>query len=140
MPSSFQRFNAFSLALGSKKHNLATDQLKIALCTAANAPVLGNAVLADLVEIAYTNLSTRNITTTSFTQSAGVSKLILADLTLSASGGPVAIWRYAVIYNDTAANKDLIGFYDYGVAGVLLADGENVLVDFDGSAGVLTIG
>lgn len=136
--AAFTKFNSFVEAVAEKKHNLGSDQLVIALCAAANAPVAGNSVLADLTVIAYTNLSSRNLTTSSSAQTSGTYKLVLADLTLTASGGAVAAFQYIVIYNDTATNDELIGFYDRGSA-LTLADGESVVLNFDGSAGVLTI-
>jgi hypothetical protein len=44
--------------LQKKAHNLATDQLTIALSN--SAPTASNTVLANITEITYTNLSTRN--------------------------------------------------------------------------------
>lgn len=138
MPSAaFNRFNSFTLALGSKVHNLASDSLKVALTAAANAPVATNTQLSNLTEISYTNLSTRAVTTTSYTQTSGVAKLILADLTLTASGA-VATFRYVVLYNDTATNKELIGWYDFG-SNVTMANTDTFLIDFDGTNGVFTI-
>ena len=90
--------------------------------------------------MAATNLSGAtpfNITTTSFTQASGTAKLILADLTLTATGA-VGPFRYVVLYSDTATNKELIGFYDYGSA-VTLAAADTFKIDFDASNGVLTI-
>lgn len=110
----------------------------VALCAAANAPVAGNSQLSNLTEISYTNLSSRVVTTTSSSQSSGTYKLVLQDLVLSASGGAVATFRYVVLYNNTATNKELIGWYDYG-GNVTLADGETFTIDFDGSAGALTL-
>lgn len=136
--AAFTKFNSFVEAVAEKKHNLGSDQLVIALCAAANAPVAGNSVLADLTQIAYTNLSSRNLTTASSAQTSGTYKLVINDLTLTASGGAVAAFQYIVIYNDTATNDELIGFYDRGSA-LTLADGESVVLNFDGSAGVLTI-
>ncbi len=136
--AAFTKFNAFVEAVAEKKHNLGSDQLVIALCAAANAPVAGNSVLADLTQIAYTNLSSRNLTTASSAQTSGTYKLVINDLTLTASGGAVAAFQYIVIYNDTATNDELVGFYDRGSA-LTLADGESVVLNFDGSAGVLTI-
>ena len=81
---------------------MGSDTLKIALCAAANAPVAANSVLADLTEIDYTNCSSRDLTVNSSSQTSGTYKLVLADLTLTASGGAVGPFRYAVIYNDTA--------------------------------------
>lgn len=136
--AAFTKFNSFVEAVAEKKHNLGSDQLVIALCAAANAPVAGNSVLADLTQIAYTNLSSRNLTTASSAQTSGTYKLVINDLTLTASGGAVAAFQYIVIYNDTATNDELVGFYDRGSA-LTLADGESVVLNFDGSAGVLTI-
>lgn len=136
--AAFNKFNAFVEALAEKVHNLGSDQIVIALCAAANAPVAGNSVLSDLTEIDYTNCSTRNVSTASSSQTGGTYKLVLDDLTLTAGGGPVGPFRYIVLYNGTAASDNLIGFYDYG-SDLTLADGESLTVDFDGSNGVLTI-
>jgi len=137
--AAFTKIQAFVEALAEKKHDLGADQIVVALCNATNAPdAATDAVLTDLVEIAYTNLSSRNITTTSSAQTGGVYKLTLQDLTLSASGGSVAAFRYVVLYNDTATNDDLIGYYDYG-SEVTLNDGDTFAIDFDDANGVLTL-
>lgn len=136
--ASFNKVNSFVEAVAEKVHNLGSDSLKIALCAAANAPIASNTQLSNLTEISYTNLSSRAITTTSSAQTSGTYKLVLQDLTLTASGGTVATFRYVVIYNDTATNDELIGWYDFG-SNVSLLDGFGLLIDFDGSAGVLTI-
>jgi hypothetical protein len=138
MPTSAAtKFNAFSEALAEKIHNLASDQIMVALTNVL--PVAGSAtVLADIIQVVYTFCSSRVITTTSSLQTSGVYKLILADLTLTATGGSVGPFRYAVIYNNTATNKDLIVFYDYG-SSITIADGETLLLDFDGTNGVLQL-
>lgn len=140
--ASYTKFNPFVEALAEKIHNLGSDQLKIALCATANAPVATNSVLANLTEIDYTNITNggttgRNVTTTSSAQTSGTYKLVLSDLTLTASG-IVPAFQYVVLYNDTATNKDLIGFFDYGSA-VSLAIGDQFIIDFDPTTGVLQI-
>jgi len=132
------KFNCFVEDLAEKVHNLGSDQLVVALCASANAPTTSNTVLANLTQIAYTNLSSRNITTTSSSQTSGAYKLVLADLTLSASGGSVAPFRYVVVYNDTSTSDSLIGYADYG-SDLTLASGESIVLDFDGSAGAIAI-
>ena len=136
--ATYIKFNSFVEALAEKVHNLGSDQLKVALCATANAPVAGNTVLADLTEIAYTNLSSRDLTTVSSAQTSGTYKLVLDDLTLTVSGGSVTAFHYIVIYNDTASNKELIGFYDYGSSAVL-ADGDQFILDFSAVNGVIQI-
>ena len=138
--ATYTKFNQFVGDLAHKVHDLETDQLVVALCASANAPVATNSVLADLTEISYTNLSSRNITTTSSAQTSGTYKLTLTDLVLTASGGSVATFRYVVIYNDTPTSPadPLIAFYDHG-SDVTLADGESFTIDFDGSNGFHTI-
>ncbi len=136
--SSFNKFQSFVEAVAEKKHDLGSDSLVVALCAAANAPTATDAVLADLTQIAYTNLSSRALTQSASAQTSGTYKLTITDLVLTASGGSVAAFRYAVIYNDTASNDELIGYYDYG-EDLTLEDGESLTLDFDSSNGVLTL-
>lgn len=136
--ASFNKFNSFVEALAEKVHNLGSDTLTVALTAAANAPVATNTVLANLTQISYTNCSSRAITTSTSSQTSGTYKLVLADLTLTASGGSVGPFRYVVIYNDTAASDELIGWYDYG-SDITLASGETLTIDFDATNGVLQI-
>jgi len=138
--ATFNKFNQFVEDVAHGVHDLETDQIVVALCAAANAPVATNAVLADLTEIAYTNLSSRNVTTTSSAETSGTYKLTLTDLVLTASGGSVAAFRYIVLYNDTPTTPadPLIGWYDYG-SSLTLNDTETLTIDFDDAGGALTI-
>ena len=123
-------------AIAEKVHNLGSDTLKVALTN--SAPTQSNTVLANITEISYTNCSARTLTVSSSAQSSGTYKLVISDLVLTASGGSVGPFRYAVIYNDTATNDELIGYYDYG-SSITLADGETLTLDFDGANGVFTL-
>lgn len=133
--ASFTKFNSFVEALAEKTHNLGSDTLKVALTN--SAPSASNTVLANITEVSYSNLSSRTITIASSAQTSGTYKLVFNDLVLTASGA-VGPFQYVVLYNDTATNDELIGYYDYG-ASVTLANTDTFTVDFDGSAGVLTI-
>lgn len=134
--AAFNKFQQFVEDLAHKVHNLGSDTLQVALCNAANAPVNTNTVLANLTQIAYTNLSTQVISTNSSGQSSGTYTLSLADLVLTASGGPVAGFRYVVVFNQTSATPTdaLICWFDYG-SDLVLADGESLTVDFASDGG-----
>jgi len=135
--ATFNKFNAFVENLAEKVHNLGSDQLVVALTN--TAPIAANSVLTDITQITYTNLSSRNITTSSSAQTSGTYKLVLTDLVLTATGA-VGPFRYVVIYNDTPTSPadPLIGYYDYG-SSISLASGETFTVDFDATNGLLTL-
>lgn len=125
--------------LAEKVHNLGSDTLTIALTNAANPPSSSaNAVLADIVTINHTNLSSRVLTGVTSAQVSGTYKLDANDLTLTASG-VVPAFRYVVLYNDTptAPADPLIGFWDYG-AEVNLNAGDTFKISFDAN-GILTL-
>jgi hypothetical protein len=131
--ASYNKHNAWAENMVEVAH-CGTDQFAVALTPAANAPVAGNSVLADLTQIAYTNLSSRNLTTSSSSQTGGTYTLVLADLVLTASGGAVATFRYVDVYDDTPASPadPLVCWYDYG-GNVTLGDGETFTIDFGAS-------
>lgn len=139
MPS-FNKFNQFVEDLAKGVHNLGTSGHSLKVALSNSAPAAGNAVLADITEISYTNCSSRALTISASAQSSGTYKLTITDLVLTASGGTVGPFRYIVLYNDTPTSPadPLIGYYDYG-SSITLNSGETFTVDFDGSAGVLTI-
>ena len=71
-------------------------------------------------------------------QTSGTYKLVLNDVTFTASGGSIGPFRYVVLYNDTAASDELIGYYDYGTS-LTVTSGNLFVVDFDATNGVLTL-
>lgn len=136
--AAYNKHSQFVEDLAHGVHGLDTDQLVVALCAAANAPVAANSVLADLTQITYTNLSSRNITTSSSGQTTGTYSLVLTDLVLTASGA-VSTFRYVDVYNDTPTSPadPLICWFDYG-GDVTLASGETFTVDWGSSLFTLT--
>lgn len=133
--ASYNKIQIFVEDLAEGVHDLDTHQLTVALVTNAEMAVATDTLLANLTEIAYTNLSARDITLTSSAHTAGTYKLTLTDLVLTASGA-VATFRGVVIYNDGTAIKanPLIAWYDHG-SDVTLANGETFTIDFDDAEG-----
>jgi hypothetical protein len=137
--AAFNKFNAFVNDLATKVHNLGSDNLKVLLSN--TAPVGANAVKTDITEIAagngYTAGGTQALLSNSG-QTLGTYKLVLNNVTFTASGGSIATFRYAVLYNSTAASGNLIGWYDYGT-GVTVTTGNSFQVQFDAANGVLQL-
>lgn len=135
--ATFNKFNSFVEAAFEKTHNLGADTLKVLLTN--SAPTASNTVKANLTEIAAGNGYTAGGATPSISssaQSSGTYKLVLADVTWTASGGSIGPFRYAVLYNDTAASDELIGWWDYG-SSVTLASGESFTWDADPTNGII---
>ena len=135
--ATYNKFNSFTEAVMEKVHNLGADTLKVMLTN--TAPVATNTVKANITEITAGNGYTAGGTATTISSSAqtsGTYKLVITDVTFTASGGTIGPFRYAVLYNDTATNDELIGWWDYGNA-ITLGAGEQFTVDFDATNGVL---
>lgn len=139
--AAYNKFQTFVEFLAEAKINLESDTLKVMLTN--TAPVATNSLKANITEIAagngYVAGGTQAIVSSS-TQTAGVYKLVLADVVFTANGGSIGPFRYAVLYDDTPTNPldPLIGWFDYG-ASVTLADGESITIDFDATNGVLQL-
>lgn len=136
MPS-LTKFYSFVEAVHEKKHNLGSDTLKVLLTN--TAPSLSNTVKADISgELSTASGYTAGgatITVTSSAQSSGLYTLIASDVTWTASGGSIGPFRWAVLYNDTASNDELIGYIDYGYS-ITVASGQTFTIDFDQVSGL----
>jgi hypothetical protein len=126
-------------AMAEKAHNLGSDTLKVYLTN--SAPTSSMAALSEITQISNGNGYTTGgtaATISSSAQSSGTYKLVLADVVFTASGGTIGPIRYAGLHNDTSTTDLLIGYWDYG-SSITLQDTETFTVDFDATAGVLTI-
>lgn len=136
----FNFFNSFVEAVAEKKHDLGSDTIKAMLTN--SAPAAGNTVKANITEISAGNGYTAGGNTcaqSSSSQTSGTYTLILDDpATWTASGGSMAAFRYVVLYNDTATNDELIGWYDRG-SSLTLGVGESFTADLP-DGGQITIG
>ena len=133
-------FHQFVEDVAEGVHDLGTDTITVALSNAAPNQSTA-ATLSDITEISYTNVAgSRDLTLTSSSQTSGTYRLILADLTITASGGSVGPFQYIVFYNNsqTSPADPLIGYVDRGSA-LTLADGESVDIDLDGTNGLWSL-
>jgi hypothetical protein len=137
--AAFTKFHCLPEHLAEKVHNLGSDTLKVVLTDVA--PVAAtNTVLTDITDLATGGGYTAGgsaVTVTSSAQSGGVYSLAGNDLVFTASGGTIGPFSYAVLYNDTATNDELIGYWPYG-SSITLADGETFTLNFGASILTLT--
>lgn len=128
--ATFNKINDFVEDLLNGVHNGSTNTFKYALSNTApgsetsNPTADGNGVLANVTEVAYTNLTEdRSISNATVSLSSGTVSFDGDNEVLTASGGSVGPFRYVYLYNDTATGDPLIGYWDYG-SSITLADTE----------------
>lgn len=130
--AAYNKFQVFVENLAEKVHNLGADTLKILLTN--TAPAATNGVKGDLTEITPQNgyaAGGPTVTITGSAHSTGTYALVGNDVVITASGGTIGPFRYAVFYNDTPTSPadPLIGWWDYG-SSITLNDTETFTVDF----------
>lgn len=139
--ASFVKFNKFVENLGRKVFNLNADVLRLALTNTAPTAATDDGFLPGSLHPApaaangYTS-GGNTPTNSGYSQTSGTGALVLVDSVFTASGGNLGPFRYVLLYDDTAASDQLIGYWDYG-SSITLADGETFTVDF--GANVLTV-
>lgn len=130
-------FNCFVLDLGKKIHNLDTDTLKVYLTNAT--PSLSNTVYNTPADLATSGGYTAGGATLGdcvWSQVDGVATLVAGEnLSWTATSG-FGPFRYAILYNDTAALKNLIAYADNG-SSISVASGATFEVNF--SSPLLTV-
>ena len=138
MPA-FNKFQQFAEDVYEGVHDLGANTLKVLLTN--TAPLATNSVRANLTEITAGNGYTAGgatVTITASSQTSGTYSLVGNNVTITATGGSIPAFRYAVLYNDTPTSPadPLIGFWDNGSA-IELSDGESVTIEFDQVNGIL---
>jgi hypothetical protein len=139
--AAYNKFQQFVEDLAKKVHNLDTDTLKIALTN--TQPLATNSVLANITQIGAGNGYVTDGNTATFSsgaQTSGTFKLVLADVTFTASGGNMNAFQWAVLYNATPTSplKPLIAWFDYGTS-IIVTNGNSFTVDLDQTGGLFTL-
>lgn len=136
------KFYDFSKQTALAKHDWQTHEFYVCL-TNTQPDETTDTVYADISEIAAGNGYTTGGNKAAFSavsNTTGTTKIVLSDpAKFTATGGSMAAFRYAVLYNYTQTSplKPLVAYYDYGSEKTLAAT-EELLVDMDASAGFIT--
>lgn len=137
----FNKYNDFTRAVLASVHNFSSHVIKAAFTN--TAPNVAHTQLSEIVQIptggGYTGGAGGGLTLDSvtLTVAAGVAKVTIADESFT-PGGTVGPFRYVVLYNDTAVNDPLIGWYERP-SSITLEAGDPFLIDFDQVAGAFTL-
>jgi hypothetical protein len=139
------KFLCFVEDLAEQKHDLSSDDLKLALSNTAptNTDTVfapGSAHPPPASANGYTS-GGESLTVTASGQSGGTYTLAADAVVFTASGGQLGPVRYAILYNNTATNDEVALSWDRG-ASVTLETGETLTVTFGGDptgGSVLTI-
>ena len=143
--ASYVKFQDFAEQLLKGHHgNLDTSDIKVALTNTlpVNTQTSFDPTTNHAAPGAANGYTARgNTVAGTVSESGGTAKLVLADTTWTATTGGIGPIQYAVLYSEdpTAAPADpLIAYWDYG-SSITIANGETFTVDFDDTAGVLTL-
>ena len=133
--ATYNKFQDFSEQLIRGVHDFDAHTFKVALTNVA--PVATNTVLANITQIAAGNGYTTggNTTTITVSETTGTTTVSGTEVVFTASGGPMATFRYAVLYNDstTSPADALIAWWDYG-SSLTLQDTETFTVRFSNAS------
>jgi hypothetical protein len=126
MPTAtFTKFYPFIEGVFEAQFNFGSDTFKVFLSN--QAPATGNTQKSDITEIANGNGYTtggQTVPIVSSSQTGGTyTAAVNTTLTWTGTGGSIATFRYAYMYDDTNASDRLVGAWDYGSA-VTVATGE----------------
>lgn len=138
--ATYNKFHIFVADIARAQHDFSSHILRTVLTL--TAPTSANSDLANLTQVTASNGYPSGGLTASIidsTQSAGTYRLVLEDVSFTASGGDLPLFRYVALYNDTASADPLIAFWDNGTT-ANITSGNSFTVDFPTTAsGVFSI-
>ena len=129
--ATFNKFNDFSEQLVNGVQDFDANTYKVMLVNSP-APLATDATKSNLTEISAGNgySAGGTATTIAVSETSGTTTVTGTQVVFTASGGSIGPFRYVVLYNDTAASKNLVGWWDYG-SSITLADTESFTVKFN---------
>ncbi len=132
--ATYNKFQDFSEQLVRGTHDFDANTFKVYLSNDTPS-ASADAIKADLAEISAGNGYTAGGATTTITvaETTGTTTVSGTEVSWTAAGGAIGPFRYAVLYNDTSASKNLIAWWDYG-SSITLNVGESFTVRFSNTS------
>lgn len=132
------------LDLGNKIHNLSSDVIKLGVVTNTTAPSINTAApcwgAAGTTNFSTTQVSTAGgytgpitLTSISWVLASNVPTFRATDVTIPQDAAGFTNGAYAIIYNDTDANKRCLGFIEMSSAGTASIASGSITLNFQGA-------
>lgn len=135
--AAYNKFQDFVEQVLKGVHVVGTHTFKIALTNTAPVATQTGWNITDHPAPAAANGYPAGGATTTLTlsETGGTATVQGTQATFTAAGGSIGPFRYAVLYNDTAATPAdaAIAWFDYG-SSITLLDGESLVVKFNNQA------
>ena len=114
--SAWNKFNDFSEQLVRGVHDFDANTFKVVLVLSTDTPVASDTILANIDQVVSGGGYTTGGETTTITisETSGTTTVSGTEIVWTGTGSGFGPFRYAVLYNDTAANDPLIAWFDYG--------------------------
>ena len=136
--ATYAKYQPFVEELGKATHNFASHVFKVALSN--GTPSNAHATLSQITELGTANGYTAGGATTTIggtTQSGGTLTITATDPAAWTASGAGIAFRYAALYNDTSASKNLIAYWD-NTSTTTVTAGNTLQVDFGANLFTLT--
>lgn len=137
-------FPAALLDIGNKVHNLGADVIKMGVVTTATVPGLSTAAPCWGAG-GTTNFSTNQVGTgggytgpitlasPTWTNVANVPTFRATDIVIPQNASGFSNGAYGIFYNDTATNKNCLGWVELSSAGTATIVSGSITIDFQGA-------
>lgn len=114
--SVWNKFNDFSEQLVRGVHDFDANTFKVVLVLSTDTPVVSDTILSNIDQVVNGGGYTTGGETTTITiaEVSGTTTVSGTEIVWTGTGSGFGPFRYAVLYNDTAANDPLIAWFDYG--------------------------
>lgn len=132
MSISASKVNDFQEQIGKGTHDFNSDTIKV--CLTNTTMDATKATYSDFTDLTTGNgyVSGGEDISASWSETDGEATLTGSNVEWTASGGTIGPFRYVVLYNASASNKNIITYWDYG-SSITLQDGDKFGVVFGDS-------
>ena len=141
--AAYVKFNCFVFDLGSGKHDLANDQVRIYLSN-ATPDAANHTIKSEIAEITAANgYNNTQLSGQNWVQAANITTLgSNADIQWTANAGNFGPFRYVVMFNANSdanlANCALVSYWDYG-SSISCNNGESFTFDVPANGTIANI-